>query len=212
MRKLMILGGALTAFLLPAAAEAQVTLGARLGYAIAGGDAVKDGKLSDLLKGTIPIQLDVGYAVIPDLTIGAFVSYGFGRLAKDVKDACDADSVDCSVSSTVFGVQGLYSFSSVSPTLVPWVGLGVGYESMKFKASLGGESATVTYTGWELAKLQAGADYKMGSMRVGPFLSYSFGQFGKAKLEGGGQSESADITDKGTHTYLTIGVRGQFGL
>jgi hypothetical protein len=212
MRKSTILAVTLVALLAPAAASAQFTFGARLSYAIAGGDEVKDVKLSDSISAMIPVQLEAGYNVTPDLNIGAFFSYGWASESSDVSDACDLIGADCGITGWRFGVQGIYSLSTVSPTWVPWFGLGVGYESLTLKIEGGGESATFTESGWEFANLQAGADYKAGNMRIGPFLSYSFGQFGSYDAEGGGQSESGDITDKGTHTYFTIGVRGTFGM
>jgi hypothetical protein len=209
----MTIAVALTAFLDPAAAEGQVTLGARLGYAVAGGDAVKDGPMSDVVKGAIPIQLDLGYAVTPDLTVGAYVAYGFGRLNSDIGDACDALSIDCSARVLRLGIQGAYSFTKVSPTLVPWVGLGVGYENAKLEVSAGGESATQTMTGWEFLNLQGGLDFKATpQLLVGPFLSFSFNQFGHVEFDPDPDGASGDIDQKGTHTYLTFGVRGQFGL
>lgn len=212
MRKLTILAVALAALVVPSAASAQFTLGARLGYAIVGGDAVKDGPMNDVIKSMIPLQLEAGYNITPEFNLGVLYSYGFGQLASDVSDACDAGNIDCSASNWRLGLQGTFTFLDVSPTWAPWIGYGLAYESATIKAEGGGESASETYKGWELANLQLGVDYKSGQMRFGPFLSYSFGQFGSYEAEGFGTTESGDITDKGTHTYFTIGIRGQFGL
>jgi hypothetical protein len=213
MRKLTFLGVVLGALLVPAAASAQFTLGARLGYAIAGGDAVKDGKMTDVIKGDIPIQLDVGYNLTKELNVGAFFSYGFGMLNSDIKDECDADNIDCSTHNMRLGVQGTFAFEDLNPQFVPWLGFGIGYEWATLKQAQGSQEATITYKGFELANLQLGADFKASpQLRFGPYVSYSFGQFSKATVEFGGDSATEDVPDKGTHTYLTIGVRGQFGM
>jgi len=214
MRKLSILGVVLGALLVPAAASAQLTLGGRLGYAIAGGDAVKDGKMTDLVKGAIPIQVDVGYNLTKELNVGAFVSYGFGMLASDFKDFCDAfPGVDCSAHNLRLGLQGTFAFEDLNPQFVPWLGFGFGYEWSTLKVEGGGETSTITYKGFELANLQLGADFKASpQLRFGPFVSYSFGKFSSGTVDPDPDNESGDIKDKGTHTYLTIGVRGQFGL
>jgi len=212
MRKLTILAVALAALVVPSAASAQFTLGARLGYAMVGGDEAKDAPMDDILSSMIPLQLEAGYNVTPELNIGAYYSYAWGQLASDFSDSCDALSADCSVTGWRLGLQATFTFLDLSPTWGPWIGFGAGYESLTLKLEGGGEKATFTDKGWELANLQVGVDYKAGQMRFGPFLSYSFGQFGSYESEGFGANESGDITDKGTHTYFTIGIRGQFGM
>jgi hypothetical protein len=212
MRKSTILAVALAAFLVPGAASAQFTLGARLGYAIVGGDAVKDGPMDDVVSSMVPLQLEAGYAITPEFNLGAFYSYGFGQLSSNGSDMCDALGADCSLSNWRLGLQGTFTFLDLSQAWAPWIGFGMAYESAKLTLEAGGQKATSTNKGWELANLQLGCDYKAGAMRFGPFLSYSFGKFGSFENEGGGLNESGDITDKGTHTYLTIGIRGQFGL
>lgn len=214
MRNLRFLAVVLGALLVPAAASAQLKLGARLGYAIAGGDAAKGEKMSDGFKGAIPLQLDVGYAVTKELTVGGFFAYGFGRVGDALKDVCDSvPGVDCSASNMRIGVQGTFAFEDLNPQFVPWLGFGVGYEWAKLKLSGGGETVTTTYKGFELANLQLGADFKASpQLRFGPFVSYSFGKFSSGSIKGGGIDESGDIDEKANHTYLTIGVRGEFGM
>jgi len=216
MRKLTILAVALSALLVPAAASAQLTLGARLGYSIAGGDAAKDAAMDETtgIAGAIPIQLEVGYTVIPDLSIGAYFLYGIGRLSGDFSDECDAFDLDCSASVMRLGIQGIYTMSQLSPTFAPWLGVGFGYEWAKTTMEGGGEEATFSFDGFELLNLQAGADFKASpNLGVGPFVSFSFNRFGSGEVEiPGVGSESGDIEDKGLHTYLTIGVRGTFGM
>jgi hypothetical protein len=213
MRRPTIIGVAVLAALLPLTAEAQFGVGARLGYAMPFGDAVKDGRLSDVLGGAFPFQLDLGYAVHPDVTVGAFFSYAFGRLGEDAADECSAFGLDCSARVIRAGVRGQLSFWAESPAFAPWAGLGVAYEWASLSQSGGGVDRSLGYRGFEFVELELGADYRPNArVRVGPFVSGSLGQYQSATVEVGGSSDSGAIPGKGLHLHLTFGVRGQFEL
>jgi len=201
MRKLLMLGAVLAAVVVPTASQAQFTLGARLGYGIPMGDVAKDAKLSDWAKGQIPIQLDAMYKLTPDISVGAYFSYAFGLLNSDISDFCDATNTDCSFSVWRAGIQGAYSFARVSPTFVPWLGVGIGWENAT--ADFGGGSFDTN--GFEFLNLQGGADYSVSKqLAVGPYVQFSLGQFSK--------SDGEDIPDKAMHEWLSFGIRGKFDL
>lgn len=123
-------------------------------------------------------------------------------LNSDIKDACDAASVDCSASQLRFGLQGQYHLSP-GESMNPWFGLGVGLEMVDQKA--GDTKSGVS--GLEFATLMAGADFKVAdNIGVGPFLNFSIGQYSKVT----GDNEG-DIEDKAMHQWLTIGVKGTIG-
>jgi hypothetical protein len=201
MRKLLIV---LAALAIPAVSHAQggFTLGLRLGYGMPGGDVFKDASMSDLSGGQIPFQLDAMYRINPEIAVGGYFSYGFGGVAGAAKDICDATGEDCSTSTLRVGLQGTYTFTMVQK-FVPWVGLGTGYEALSVTASAGGASATTDYTGWEYINLQVGGDYKVSPLfAIGPYIQYAMGQYSNV--------ESQSITEKGTHSWFNIGVRGKF--
>jgi hypothetical protein len=201
MRKLLMLA----ALLVPMASQAQVQLGLRVGYAPAMGDVQKDQKMSDGVKAQIPIQLDAVYKVTKDIGVGGYFSYGFGQFASD---ACPTGE-DCGASVMRFGVQGLYTFNQLKAPLVPWAGLGIGYELGK--ASVG--DLDLTYSGFEFANLQVGGDYRVNEQfAVGPYLQFSIGQYSKVKAESGGLSASADIEETAMHQWFGFGIRGSFDL
>jgi hypothetical protein len=203
MRKLLMLS--LVALLVPMTSQAQVSLGLRVGYAPAMGDAAKDAPLKDAIKSQIPIQLDALYKVTKDIGVGGYFSYGFGQIGTAVKDVCDADGISCSVSSMRLGIQGAYTFNQVKAPLVPWAAVGLGYEWMTLKGSAGGVSADATTTGFEFLNLQVGGDYAVTpQFAVGPYVQFSVGQYSKV--------ESESITEKGMHEWLGFGVRGKFDL
>ncbi|MGC4064077.1 MAG: hypothetical protein QM784_05440 [Polyangiaceae bacterium] len=46
--------------------------------------------LSDGISGHIPLWLNLGYMVTPNIMLGLYGQYGFGLLAGDVSDLCDS--------------------------------------------------------------------------------------------------------------------------
>lgn len=196
--------------LLPIAAQAQFNLGLRLGYAPAMGDVMKDTKMTDGVKSQIPIQLDAMYQLSPDLSVGAYLSYGFGQLASD---AC-VEGASCSASDTRFGLQGLYSFNKVGTAFVPWLGAGFGYEWASLEAEASGASAEFKMRGFEFLNLQAGGNYQVNEkFSVGPYLQFSVGQYSNAEVKDpDGATASGSIEEKGLHQWFGFGVRGSFAL
>jgi hypothetical protein len=191
------------AVLAPAAANAQWSVGPRVGYAIAMGDVDGTLKMSDLTSGQVPIQLDIGYHLQNTaLTVGGYVSYGFGSVTGASKDLCDFAGVSCSTSSLRLGAQMLYSFGDAKQQMDPWVGLGLGYDSLTFKAT-----SDATFGGAEFF-LQGGVDWKVSpNFNLGGFASFSLAQY--SSVSGGGGSGT--LADKKMHEWFTIGVRGAFG-
>ncbi len=218
MRKSLILMGALAALLVPTASRAQVQLGLRLGYAPAMGDAAKDAKMKDFaIKSQVPIQLDAMYAVNRDIAVGGYFSYGFGQVDGGAfEGACDISGVDCSGSNMRVGIQGFYTFNQVKSALVPWAGVGFGWEQTKVKLSGGGATADLTASGWELLNLQLGGDYKVSDQfSFGPYVMFSLAQYGTAKLTNNVDPSfnmSGSIDEKAMHEFVAFGVRGKFDL
>lgn len=211
-RKLLLAAAAVAVLAGPVRSEAQVGIGARIGYAFGVGDVGGDPsgtlKMSDWISGQIPLQLDVMFHVIPGLSVGPYVSYGFGRVGGELKNqVCDMTGVDCSSSDVRLGVQATYT---LPPPLPFWVGAGIGYEWSKLTAEGGGESIDVKFRGWEVLNLQGGLDFLASPLlRVGPFMMLSLGRYdhGSASGFGGGSIET-----KKMHEWIEIGVRGMFDL
>lgn len=206
----------------PAAAgggSSGVEVGLRLGYALPMGsvakapDPVGEQKLGDLVKGAIPIWLDVGYRLNPNIYLGAYFQYGIVSINKDspANSACNKSGVDCSASSMTFGVMGAYHIMP-DQTFDPWVGLGVGYEMLSGKASAGGVESKSSFSGLQFANLQVGGDYRVNkNLGIGPFVSFAIGQYGSCTSDPGGKDCFQGV-DKAMHEWLTIGVRGAYGI
>jgi hypothetical protein len=177
-------------------ADKKIRLGLRLGYALPLGSSADGVKMSDELSGQIPIWIDAGYMVTPNILVGLYGQYGFVQ----TKSSCTG----CSAHDLRFGVQGQYHLSPTE-SADPWLGLGIGYESLGL--SQGGEDGSLK--GFEFLNLQGGADFKVAdALAVGPFLSFSLGKYSSATVNG----VSGDIPQTATHEWLTLGVKGTFGL
>ncbi len=205
MKKLLALA-ALSLAVLPGLAGAQWYAGARLGYSLAGGRAAQGSSMSDGLKGSIPIQVEGGYRVLPQLSVGGYLSYGPGL----VGSACDGAS--CSASVKRLGLEAAWRFQQAW-RVVPWAGVGLGYEWASYKATDGADKLELTYRGLEYLNLQGGAAYPAtDKLSVGPFLSLALGRYGNLKVESPLGNSEGSIPSATTHTWLTLGVRGTFDL
>ncbi|MBI2390363.1 MAG: hypothetical protein HYV09_12305 [Deltaproteobacteria bacterium] len=189
--------------------ESGLEVGARVGYGIPMGNAAEGSKMSDAFNGKIPLWLDVGYRLNRNIYVGGFFQYGIGLMNDD---KCK----DCSGSVMRFGVNAQYH---IMPTqkFDPWVGVGVGYEiaTLSSKTTVLGQTfeASSSTKGLEFINLQAGGDYKVSpDFGIGPFLSFSLGQYSSSTVEINGQENSADIEKKAMHQWLILGVRGSFVL
>jgi outer membrane protein W len=163
----------------------------------------EDQKLSDWFPSQVPIWLDAGYLVTPNLLVGLYGQYGFLTVAND----CDHSEI-CSAHEIRFGVQGQYHLAPTR-TIDPWLGAGFGYELVSLHNRQGGNREDVGFNGWEFLNLQAGVDFEVARpFSLGPFLSVSFDRFSHAKFN----DQSYDIPDKAWHEWITLGVKGTFGL
>jgi autotransporter-like protein len=203
MRKLLMVAALA---LVPVVSQAQFVVGARLGYGSGLGDVAGNGAttlaMSDWVKSQIPLQLDALYKVTPEVAVGAYFSYGFAQTGIA---ECDLSGADCSAKDTRVGVQAVYTFNNSSPTLVPWLGVNVGYEWNTI--STGGVDAT--FKGMEWLGLQAGGDFKVNEQfSVGPYVQLSLGQYSSGEVAG----TSGDVVDTTAHQWLGFGVRGKFDL
>ncbi|WP_242334667.1 MULTISPECIES: outer membrane beta-barrel protein [unclassified Anaeromyxobacter] len=210
MRKLLPALFALTLLAVPFASHAQVSLGLRLGYGPALGDAAKDSRMSDGIKSQIPIQLDATYALTPSFGLGGYVSYGFGQIGDEFAQLCD--QVDCSTRVVRAGVQGIYTFAPMGQ-LRPFAGVGAGYEWGSMSAEAGGQKVSFSFRGFELLNLTGGADYVVSpQLAVGPYIGLSLARYSNTSIDDGTQTISGEIDQKAMHEWLQFGIRGRFDL
>lgn len=199
-----------------------LAIGLRTGYALPAGkiggfsDRTEGMDLADGVSGMIPLWLDVGYRLNPNIYLGAFFQYGFGIINEDTNPNCN----NCSVHDLAFGLDASYRFLPGSP-FNPWAGVAVGYENLGLKTSAQVLGQTFTsdsnVKGFQFLTLQFGGDFMASpTLAVGPYINFSIGQYdrwsGTQTGLGGSTSTSGDISNAKTHEWLTLGVRGQFNL
>jgi hypothetical protein len=206
MRKLLMVA-AMAAVLVPTASNAQFTLGARLGYAPAGGNVGGDVAMEDLtVKSQIPIQLDAMYRVSPQVAVGAYFSYGVGQVDYPL---CSVSGVECSGSDLRLGLQATYTFVTPGSQFAPWLGAGIGWEQASDTIEAGGTKSETSYSGIEFLNLQLGGDFQVNEkFAVGPYAMISFGSYSSAEEDG----VSYDITNSSMHEWYGFGIRGKFDL
>jgi opacity protein-like surface antigen len=193
----------------PASSEAPAgpkgfEIGLRTGYALglgslAGSASGEGTSMSDFTSGMVPIQIDLGYRFNGNWFAGAYFQYGFGFIKES---ACGASGASCSATDLRFGIEGQYHLMP-GMQIDPWVGLGVGYESVNISASEGGLTLSTSVTGLEFVNLSVGGDYRVSpNLGVGPFVGLTVGQYSSAF--------DTDIQEKAIHMWLSLGVRGAF--
>jgi hypothetical protein len=194
-------------------------VGLRLGYGLQLGNMAHSNltapKLSDSTTGTIPIIVDVGYRMTPNLGVGIYAQYAFGILSDDYSSACKTRNTDCSVSSVRAGLQASYILPLKH--LDAWFGLLLGLErinsSTKAKDGTASQTEALIVTLPEFG-VQGGANIKLTTgISVGPFVSLSMGRYswGNATFSNG-QSRHAHIPEaqRTFHEWLIFGVRGNY--
>jgi outer membrane protein W len=195
-----------------------IEVGLRSGYAIPMGDAQGGSpsvSLSDTISGVIPIWVDAGYRLNPNMMVGAFFQYGIAIInSKAEGGGCGQSGVSCSGSDMMFGAQFHYHLMP-DQTIDPWAGVGVGYEIANASVSQNGTSlGSTSLSGFQFFNLQIGGDYKvMPNLGVGPFVMFSLGQYSNCSTTpAGGSSANCPNYQSGTHEWLTFGIRGAYDI
>jgi hypothetical protein len=203
------------------ATASGIEVGLRSGYAIplgglTGGGVNGSADLSKIYNGVIPIWVDAGYRLNPNMMIGAFFQYGVGLINTSgalSSAGCGKNGVSCSGSDLKFGAQFHYHLMP-DQTIDPWAGIGIGYEIGSASASAGGQSAGASYSGFQFVDIQVGADYKaMPNLGIGPFIDFSLGQFSSCSFTGAASGTgSCSIPQQAMHEWFTIGLRGAYDI
>lgn len=202
MRRLILLA----VLLLPASARARPSAALRLAFAPAIGDVAEAMPMSDVIRAQVPLQLDLLWRTGP-LSAGAYASWGLGR-----GGICDPGA-SCSASDLRVGLEGLYAFPPLGRAgIVPWAGLGLGWEWTSRRRERLGNETSYTWNGAELA-LQGGLEWPLaGRFSLGPFVQVAIGRYGRVALDAPEGSASAEIGSKAVHAFIHLGVRGKVDL
>jgi hypothetical protein len=214
----------LTWCLLAAPAHAQpkgeegvrADLGARGGFSVpfGKGGANATENLNQSVAAVVPLWVELGVRVIPQLTLGAFGSYGTAILGDTLDGVCEANSLACSATQLRAGAEARFHPLAYQ-TYDPWIGLGVGYESLTFSFDSTQHSIVqpaqrgeLTLKGFQLINIQGGIDFKVSrrsDVTVGMFVDFAIAEYSDVSCFGTVVCTSA--INKTTHQWLTFGVR-----
>ncbi|HEX6271477.1 MAG TPA: hypothetical protein VFZ53_00485, partial [Polyangiaceae bacterium] len=165
----------------------------------------------------VPLGLDIGGKLGPNVFVGGYLTYAFGAEGSDtlVEALCDDDDEDlendvsCGASSLRFGLQVQYHFTPAEKTN-GWIGFGAGLTSASqyLKDNQFGYSETVRLSGYTVAQLSGGLDLRSKLVGAGPYAELSLGRFTRSSTEvDARETASGDIDDPAWHAWLTFGIR-----
>jgi hypothetical protein len=201
-----------------------VQVGARVGFGVGTGSVYKDFGVSEGSNGFVPVVVDVGARVIPELYIGAYG--GWAHVIPKTNQTSCPEGYSCSVNDWRFGVEADWHFMP-RVSYDPYIGLSTGWDILHNSVSGSTQlptpaglapanvEANVTDSGWEIVGLHLGADFRLGrALALGPFFTATLGRYtnrtGTTTVSVGPQSQSKDAPDveHAMHEYYMLGVRG----
>jgi hypothetical protein len=194
---------AAVALSVPAVSSAQLSVGLRAGYARPVGDLEKGLDQEDFITRQVPIQLDIDYRLLLGFTVGVYGSYGFAK-AGQTGTGCDLAGIDCQT-ATIYRVGAQATFTLPFPLVKPWLGAGVGYEWAKVTRE---GARNIGARGPEKLNLQLGIDADLFHFRVGPFVTWTLGEYRRSSVLNDG--DAVNIVNTANHSYVYYGLRIRF--
>jgi hypothetical protein len=193
---------------------------ARVGFqmALRAGYALPMGRLTDapnadmtnVFSGQVPLFVEIGGKPSAHLFVGGYFGLGFGGPAGVQKDQCDTLNANCVAVGIRLGAELQYHILPEG-SANPWLGYGIGYESIALSGSSGGRTQTVSVGGFEYAHFMGGIDFRLNhGFGIGPVVDFSIGEYSHAHYDSGTTTTDEDIQKKATHEWLTLGVRFVF--
>ncbi len=200
MKKLVLLT-TIAMGLLATRAQAAFDLGLRVGYAATSGDAVSDNPMKESIKSQVPVQLDVGYHLHSQLSLGGFVALGLAQVGAGCSEA------SCLGHVLRFGVQGTWHFWQRGVVL-PWFGAGLGYEWSRYTLERSGSRLEVNMRGVEFFNAQGGFGYVVSDkLSVGPFAQVSLGHYNALSVASPLGDSFGTPPSGSVHAFFTCGLR-----
>ena len=188
-------------------------LALRTGYALPFGsfDQEPQGEMSNIYTGQVPIIFDIGGKIGKYVFLGGYLGLGFGGTGNLLAPACNRSDASCITVSVRSGAEVEYNFLP-DRQVNPWIGYGIGYESISAAVSVPGRSdGTFTGVGIEYGHFMAGVDFRLGRVfGIGPFVDFSVGEYYRAHIDFAQVAIDGTIDGKAVHEWLAFGVRGVF--
>ena len=213
----------------PANARMGLQFGGRIGYAFGVGDVYPGLSVSDASNGALPLTVDLGLRILPEIYVGLYGSWA-NVFTKTNAISCPP-GYDCTADDWRFGLELDYHFMPHRRHLDPYVGISGGYEVLHTSVSgpttvqtplgpaSGTANASITDRGWEFVALTFGLDLRVCRwLGAGPFFQASVNAYnvhsGTETVIVAGTSTSTSVpdTDHDAHGLFQLGLRGTFNL
>jgi hypothetical protein len=163
--------------------------------------------MSNYFSGQVPILFDLGYKPLPALFVGGYVGLGFGGASGTFGRQCNDNNDTCVAVSFHIGIEAQYSFAP-DAAMNPWIGYGIGLESIALSAQNGTSSGSVSSAGWEYGHFMGGLDFRLSpSFGLGPFVDFSVGQYQSLSVTTNGSTNSGALSSTAMHEWLLISGR-----
>lgn len=157
--------------------------------------------LADVVRATVPLGVEAGLRIDPRFYVG-FV----GQVGLVLPNDCPTH-VRCSGTDLRLGARFVWQVLPRAP-VGPWVGAGVGVESLQLSQSTSSRTTEIAARGVDV-QLELGADFAVApKVRVGPFIGVSAGRYGTIAVNG---TTTTDF-DATIHKWLTLGVLARLDL
>jgi hypothetical protein len=169
------------------------------GYAQGGGKLGGTlGNLEDIAGPGAAVEVDVGYRIIPQLTVGVY-----GTLAKSQHGDLIDSSTD--VLGATAGVQAAWHFRP-QVSIDPWVSLGGGWRALWLDPAAG---KVTSLQGLDVARLQLGVDYRVTKeIAIAPVIGGSVSLF--VSQDSPMTTGYTAIPDKKVNFTGFVGLSGRF--
>jgi len=177
--------------------EISVGTGYSQGSGKLGGSA---GSLEDIAGPGGAIEVDLGYRIVPQLSVGAYGTFSKYQHGDNLASSTD-------VFGATAGVQAAWHFRP-DASIDPWVSLGTGWRGLWLNPD-GGKVTSLQ--GLELARLQIGADYRVTEdIAIAPVVGGSLNLF--VSEDSPMTNDLTEIHDKKVNFTGYAGLSGRFDL
>ena len=158
------------------------------------------GSLEDVSGPGGLVELDLGYRIIPELSIGAYGTFSKFQRGDDLAN-------DTDVLGATAGIQAVWHFRP-DRSVDPFVSLGGGWKGLWLDPGTG---KTTSLQGLELARLQLGADYRVSKdVAIAPVIGGSLSMF--LSQDTPMTADLTEINDKEVAFTGFAGLSGRFDL
>jgi hypothetical protein len=176
-------------------------IGVATGYTQGGGKLGGTmGSLEDIAGPGGAVELDLGYRVIPELTLGAYGTFSTNQ---------HGDSIDSN--TNVLGASaGIQAVAHLRPdqSIDPWISLGTGWRGLWLNPQ---EGKVTSLQGLDLARLQLGVDYRLSpNVSIAPVIGGALSLF--ISQDSPMTTDLTEIQDKKVNFTGFAGLSGRFDL